>query len=155
MSLSYKHLWKVPVYCIAASWLTFNITAYIGGHFFTVTTMGTDGIPVLSADPIRVAIFNGGLFLAVLLVGRLWAFRSMTRQEIVVSAAFASAIYLILVLAQLCFPNFPIGLSIVLAYIQNWTATAASLLTKITGSLTFSVILASFSPMLFIPIGRK
>lgn len=154
MKLTCKHLWKVPVYCMAASWFTFNVTAYIGGHFFTVTTVEADGI-LLSTDPVRVAIFNGALFLAVLLMGGLWAFRAMTRREIAASAAVACAVYLLIVLAQLWLPGFPLALSIMLAYIQNWPATASSFLIKLTGTPPVSVILSSFAPLLFIPFGKK
>ena len=61
-------LWKGPVYCAVASWISFYLTAYMGGFFFTVKTVDADGIVNLSADPLRSAIFNPVLFLIVLLV---------------------------------------------------------------------------------------
>ena len=155
MKVRIQTLWKVPVYCAAASWISFYLTVYLGGFFFTVKTVGADGITQVSADPIRSAIFNAVLFLIVLLVGGLWAFRSMSKVEIAVSSAIASGIFLLIVLAQLYIPSFPISLSIRLAYIQNWTGTVSSFLLKLTDNLTVSVILSSFSPMLFILFGRK
>ena len=148
-------LWKVPVYCAVSSWISFYLTVYLGGFFFTVRTVGADGVTQLSADPVRSVIFNGVLFLLVLLVGGLWAFRSMTKAEVVVSAGIASGIYLLIVLAQLYIPNFPLSLSITMAYIQNWTGTLSSFLLKLTDNLTLSVILSSFAPLLFVPFGRK
>ena len=148
-------LWKVPVYCAISSWVSFYLTVYIGGFFFTVQTLGADGVTQVSADPIRSAIFNGVLFLLVLLVGGLWAVCSMTKAEVAVSAGIASGIYLLIVLAQLYILNFPLSLSITLAYIQNWTGTLSSFLLKLTNNLTLSVILSSFAPLLFIPFGKK
>lgn len=155
MNVRIRTLWKVPVYCVVASWISFYLTVYLGGFFFTVKTVGADGVTQVSADPIRSAIFNMALFLIVLLIGGLWAFRSMSKAEIAVSSAIASGIFLLIVLAQLYIPSFPISLSIRLAYIQNWTGTVSSLLWKLTDNLTVSVILSSFSPMLFILFGRK
>ena len=155
MKLRIQTLWKVPVYCAISSWLSFYLTVYIGGFFFTVQTLGADGVTQVSADPIRSAIFNGVLFLIVLLVGGLWAFRSMTKAEVVLSAGIASGFYLLIILAQLHILNFPLSLSITLAYIQNWTGTLSSFLLKLTNNLTLSVILSSFAPLLFIPFGKK
>ena len=155
MKMHMETLWKVPVYCAVASWISFYLTVYLGGFFFTVKTVGADGIMQVSADPMRSAIFNAVLFLIVLLVGGLWAFRSMSKAEVAVSSAIASGIYLLIVLAQLYIPGFPLSLSVTLAYIQNWTSTVSSLLLKATDNLTISVILSSFSPLLFIPFGRK
>ena len=155
MNVRIRTLWKVPVYCVVASWISFYLTVYLGGFFFTVKTVGADGVTQVSADPIRSAIFNMALFLIVLLIGGLWAFRSMSKAEIAVSSAIASGIFLLIVLAQLYIPSFPISLSIRLAYIQNWTGTVSSFLLKLTDNLTVSVILSSFSPMLFILFGQK
>ena len=155
MNVRIRTLWKVPVYCVVASWISFYLTVYLGGFFFTVKTVGADGVTQVSADLIRSAIFNMALFLIVLLIGGLWAFRSMSKAEIAVSSAIASGIFLLIVLAQLYIPSFPISLSIRLAYIQNWIGTVSSFLLKLTDNLTVSVILSSFSPMLFILFGRK
>lgn len=155
MNIRIQTLWKVPVYCAVASWISFYLTLYLGGFFFTVKTVGVDGVTQISADPIRSAVFNAAIFLIVLLVGGLWAFRFMSKAEIAVSAAIASGIYLLIVLAQLYVPNFPLSLSVTLAYIQNWPGTVSSFLMKLMGNLTISVILSSFAPLLFIPFGRK
>ena len=155
MKVRIQLLWKVPVYCVVASWISFYLTVYLGGFFFTVKTVGADGVTQVSADPIRSAIFNAALFLIVLLVGGLWVFRSMTKREIAVSSGIASGVYLLIVLSQLIIPNFPLSLSITLAYIQNWTGTLSSLLMKLTNSLTVSVVVSSFAPLMFIPFGRK
>jgi len=148
-------LWKVPVYCAVASWISFYLTAYMGGFFFTVKTVDADGIVNLSADPLRSAIFNAVLFLIIWLLGGLWVCRSMTKMEAAASAGIASGIYLLIVLAQLCMANFPLSLSVTLAYIQNWTAILSSFMLKLTDEIDLSVIVSCFAPLLFIPFGRK
>ena len=153
MKIRTRTLWKVPVFCMAASWISFYVTVYIGGFFFTAQTVQPDGSIMLSADPVRSAIFNGALFLIVLLAGGLWAFRSMTKKEISASAGIASAMYLLIVLAQLFLPGFPLSASVLLAYIQNWTAILASFLLRLTDNLPLSTILSAFAPLLFIPFG--
>lgn len=155
MQVRFNTLWKVPVFCAIASWLSFYATVYLGGHFFTVVTIGDDCSKILSADPVRSAIFNGTLFVLVLLAGGLWAFRSMTRKEIAVSAGIAAGIYLLIVLAQLYITGFPLSASVWLAKFQNWTSTASSLLFKITGNLQISALLSTLCPLLFIPFGKS
>ena len=153
MKIRMKTLWKVPVYCCVASWISFYLTVYLGRFFFVVQEEGADGVIQVSADPVRSAIFSGVLFLLVLLVGGLWAFRKMTKKEIAVSAAIASSVYLLIVLCQLMINDFPV--SLILSYIQNWISAPCSFLFSLTDNLTVSGILSSFAPLLFIPFGRK
>ena len=155
MKIRIQTLWKVPVYCAVASWISFYLTAYMGGFFFTVKTVDADGIVNLSADPLRSAIFNAVLFLIIWLLGGLWVRRSMTKMEVAASAGIASGIYLLIVLTQLCMANFPLSLSVTLAYIQNWTAILSSFMLKLTDEIDLSVIVSCFAPLLFIPFGRK
>lgn len=155
MNFRIKTLWKVPAYCAVSSWISFYLTVYIGGFFFTVQTIDADGRILLSADPVRSLIFNVVLVLAVLLVGGFWVLRSMTKAEIAVSAAIASGIYLLMVLAQLLIPEFPLEISVVLAYFQNWTGTLSSFLMKLGFELSAASVLSSFAPLLLIPFGKK
>ena len=155
MKIRVNTLWKVPVFCAVASYLSFFVTVYLGGPFYTVETPEADGAVMLSVDPVRSALFSGGLFVIVLFLGGLWAFRSMTKVEIAVSAAILSAVGLAVVLAQLYLPGFPLALSMKLAYFQHWSSNVSTLLYKSTGNFDFSVIAANFSPFLFVPFGKK
>ena len=101
-------LWRVPVFCLISSYVSFYVTAYLGGAFFVVQTVGADGVTNVSADPVRSAIFDAALFLIVLALGGLWAFRSMTRAEIAASAGIISVVYLAVVVLALAVPTFPI-----------------------------------------------
>lgn len=151
--LRIQTLWKVPVFCFVASWISFYATVYLGRFFFVVQEMGEDGVIQVSADPVRSAVFSAVLFLIVLLLGGLWAFRNMTKKEIAVSAAIMTAVYLLLDLVQILVPNY--STSLFFAYIQNWTATPASFLFSLTDNLAASAIVSSFSPLLFILFGKK
>lgn len=155
MKLRVNTLWRVPLFCLISSWISFYVTVYIGGFFFTVKSVGADCVTELSADPLRSAVFSGCLFIAILLLGGLWAFRSMTKAEIAVSAAIISSIYLAVTLAQLYMPGFPIALSAKLASVQNWTAILSSLLIKLTNNLQLSVLLSCLAPFLFVPFGKQ
>ncbi len=154
MNIRLTALWKVPVFCTIASVVSFYLTIYLGGYFFAVQTVGADGVISISADPLRSTLFHGVLFFITLLLGGLWVFRSMTKKEIALSAAILSGIYLVIVLAQLSFPSFPISLSATLAPFQNWTGFLSSMLLKLTGQFSLSVILACFAPFLFVPFGK-
>ena len=153
MKLRPRTLWRVPVFCIIASWLSYYITIY-GGFFYVVRTTGADGAVEVSVDPLRSTLFQGVLFLAILLLGGLWAFRSMTKLEIAASAALISAVYLVVILLQLYLPGFPPALSVWLAPFQNWKGILSSLLLRF---INFHLALAAsaFAPFLFVPFGRR
>ena len=153
MKLRPGTLWRVPVFCIIASWLSYYITIY-GGFLYVVRTTGADGAVEVSVDPLRSTIFQGVLFLAILLLGGLWAFRSMTKLEIAASAALISALYLVVILLQLYLPGFPPALSVWLAPFQNWKGILSSLLLRF---IHFHLALAAsaFAPFLFVPFGRR
>ena len=153
MKLRPRTLWRVPVFCIIASWLSYYITIY-GGFLYVVRTTGADGAVEVSVDPLRSTIFQGVLFLAILLLGGLWAFRSMTKLEIAASAALISAVYLVVILLQLYLPGFPPALSVWLAPFQNWKGILSSLLLRF---MNFHLALAAsaFAPFLFVPFGRR
>ena len=153
MKLRPGTLWRVPVFCIIASWLSYYITIY-GGFFYVVRTTGADGAVEVSVDPLRSTLFQGVLFLAILLLGGLWAFRSMTKLEIAASAALISAVYLVVLLLQLYLPGFPPALSVWLAPFQNWKGIFSSLLLRF---INFHLALAAsaFAPFLFVPFGRR
>ena len=153
MKLRPRTLWRVPVFCIIASWLSYYITIY-GGFLYVVRTTGADGAVEVSVDPLRSTLFQGVLFLAILLLGGLWAFRSMTKLEIAASAALISAVYLVVILLQLYLPGFPPALSVWLAPFQNSKGILSSLLLWF---MNFHLALAAsaFAPFLFVPFGRR
>ncbi len=153
MHIRLHTLWRVPVYCLISSYVSFYVTVYLGGAFFVVQTVGADGVTNVSADPVRSAIFDAVLFLIVLALGGLWAFRSMTRAEIAASAGIISVVYLAVVVLALAVPTFPIPFVVQMGMLFN--GAVSSWLLRLTDHIAFSTIAACFAPMLFIPFGRK
>ena len=82
-----KNLWKVPVLCLAGSWVGFYLSVYMQRFFFLVKTVGENGIPEISVDPVRSSIFSWVLFFLILVAGGLFLLRGMTKKEIALSAA--------------------------------------------------------------------
>ena len=153
MKLRSRTLWRVPVFCIVASWFSYYITIY-GGSLYMVRTTDVDGVVDVSVDPLRSTIFFGVLFLAVLLFGGLWAFRSMSKLEVAASAALISVVYLLVILLQLYLPGFPPALSVWLAPFQSWTGILSSLLMRLM-NFRLSAAASAFVPFLFVPFGRR
>ncbi|MCI8423182.1 MAG: hypothetical protein HFF50_06595 [Lawsonibacter sp.] len=155
MRIRRNTLWRVPVFCLAAGWITFYLSIYMG-WFFVVKTTGPDGVVDVSIDPLRSALVDITLFLLVLLVGGLWFFRSMTKAEIAFSAAILIACLLAVNgLELLLFPNFPVALGLTLAKLQNWNGTISALLYQATDQLGLSALVSSFAPLLFVPFGKS
>lgn len=153
-----KNLWRVPVLCLVGSWVAFYLTVYLGRFFFVVKTMGEDGIPVISADPVRSSIFSLVLFLLILVVGGIWFLRGMTKKEIALSAAIISGIYLILTVVQISVPMYfgNINGNALLSIFQTWPNILTKLLCQITGKVTiFFTFLCCFSPFLFVFFGKS
>lgn len=148
-------LWRVPAYFLASSWVSYYLTVYLGGFFFTVRTVGADGVTELSADPVRSALFHGAVLLLAFVAARVWALRGMTRKEIAVSAAITSGLCFVVVLVQLVVVGFPLSLSMMLAKFQNLTGIIASWLLQLTGQFEISVLASCLTPFLFVLFGRK
>lgn len=154
MKVRKRMLWKVPAFCLAASWLSYYLTIYLGHFVFVVMETGADGTVRVSVDPLRSFLFHGVLLLAIVLAGGLWFFRGMTRKEIALSAGILTAMYLAVTLAELV-PGFPLEWSVRLVPFYNWTAPLSSLLFRLTGQLTLSAVLTDFMPLLFPIFGKK
>ena len=106
-----RTLWRVPVFCLLASAVSYWLTIFPGYLFYVNRVANADGSIEVSVDPPRGTLFKIALFLLVLLLGGLWAFRSMSRREIACSAALLILPMLAIVLAQLFLPGFPLKVS--------------------------------------------
>ena len=146
-------LWRVPVFCFAAGWVSWYASIWLGRYFYVVTEMGADGIPTVSADPVRSGLFNAVLFLLLLLAGGLWLRKGMTRREIAVSAGIASAIYLLLLLGQLFLPGLLGPVTIGISKLQSWVTIPGSLLWSLLGKAANGVHVAV--PFLLVIFGRS
>lgn len=87
-----KSWWRIPLYCIVASWICFQLEIYLLVKWAIVTL--PDGS--IESDPIRGMILSALLFLAVVCVGGFLFFRKMTRKEIFFSASILAALNIVL-----------------------------------------------------------
>lgn len=150
-----RTLWRVPVFCLLASLLSYWLTVFAGPLFYVNRVANADGSIEVSVDPLRGTLFKIALFLLVLLLGGLWAFRSMTRREIACSATLLILPMLAIVLAQLWVPGFPLKVSVFLSPFYNWSGSLSSLLMQCFLPLPAATIIAQFAPLLFVPFGRR
>ena len=153
MNVRLNTLWRVPVFYLCASWISFYLTVYLGS-FYLVKTTGADGVTEVSIDPIRSAILDLVLLLAVLLLGGLWACRGMTKMEIFLSAAILVAVYVIINLLEIFF-DVPVSLSLTLAKFQNINGMISSFLFRLTDQLELSVLISDLTPFLFLLFGKR
>lgn len=86
-----KSCWKVPLYCMAASWICYQVKIRIGTWAIVTLPDGS-----VSFDNTRWAIMCAVLFLAVVCLGGLLFFHKMTRREIFISASVLVALNLVL-----------------------------------------------------------
>lgn len=153
-----KNLWRVPVLCLAGSWVGFYLTVYLGQFFFVVKTVGEDGNMIVSADPVRSLIFSLVLFFLILVIGGLFLLWGMTKKEIALSAAIISGVYLILTVVQINFQLYfgNINGNALLSIFQTWPNTLTKILCQITGNATILfTFLCCFSPFLFVFFGKS
>jgi len=149
MKIRPKQLWKVPVFCIVCGFVCLFLTLSIGGFFFREKTVMEDGITKLSINGTRSAIWSGFLFAAGLLAGGLWAFRSMTKAELALSAAIITAVYCVLYAMHLP------GVSTLYMGFTGWITNLYTVLHQLTKQSDLSQWLSCLAPLLFIPFGKK
>lgn len=88
----FRSWWKVPLYCIAASWVCFQLEVRLLGRWALVTL--PDGS--ISSDNARWMIMSALLFLAVVCIGGFLFFRKMTRKELFGSASVMVVLNIVL-----------------------------------------------------------
>lgn len=156
-------LWRVPVYVLAANYLCSVLILCGAVSFYTVRYTGADGAVSLYVDPIRRAIFSGGLSLAVLLLGGLLFFRHMTKREIALSVVLLDGIKLaisvvsnlwLVPLLEIPFPGPFQNLGLSLLAFMELDGTLASILSQFTQSLIPYYALSALIPLLFVLFGR-
>ena len=154
MNIRKNTLWKVPLFCVIAGVIAFNAIVYLLGQFMIVTL--PDG--TVTSDNSRLLIISGAIFIVTLIVGGMVFFRNMTRKEIFFSASIIVAISLILVLTQWAF-NLTTGPGAVFfmyaSQIFEWSSIVPQLLYRVGGNPWIGAFVASLTPYLFIPFGKK
>ena len=125
MKVRLGQLWKVPVFCIAAGYISFYV------YVFLVSRFGVKVLPdgSYTTNQFVTTVFSILLFAASLFGGNR-LFRSMTRKEIFLSATILVVFHLIVQTLQLLTDsygfNFSIGLY--MTYANEWCRILSSLL---------------------------
>ena len=155
MKMRRRTLWRVPVYCVIASILSYYMTIALSFLYIdTDVSVDAEGAIETMINPVRSATMDGTIFLAVVLVVGFWFFRSMTRKEIAISAAIMSAIYLVFAIWEIWLPT-PFPLWLVIIQIQDWISHLSSVLIWLTESLLLPcTFLSCFAPFLFVLFGK-
>lgn len=146
-------VWTVPLFCIAASLLTFFLIVYGVGRFAVITL--PDGTVTSSVG--RELLIYGCVFAAGLIIGGFYLFAKLTRKEIRVSATIMVVYQLVIILLQeLPIPSGRMALTLsFLGMAGEWYSFVPMLLYRVTGSTIVSAVLGAFTPYVFLLFGKK
>lgn len=143
-----KSWWKVPLYCVIASWLCFQIeTRFLARFTFKKLPDGT-----ITVSNTRWMIMSGIVFIIVLVVGGRIFFHKMPYKELFCSASILVALNIILgVLSykrQGVFWIYWIKCS-------EWSSIITQILHRIHVNQWISAAISWMSPYLFVFFGKK
>ena len=124
-----KSWWKVPVYCIVASWISFKLKVRIGSSF--AVSKLSDG--TVSIDDTRWMIMSGVIFLVTLIIGGLLFYRRMKKHEVFCSASVMVIFNIVGGLIAYFFQRTSLGSSFAVFYseINEWSGFVSQLVYKI------------------------
>lgn len=140
-----KFWWKVPVYCIIAGWLCFQLMFNVLGCFAIMPL--ADG--TITSDNTRWMILSGLAFAAVLAIGGFIFFRSMSKKEIFYSASVMVVLNVILGLITYRINGFIFFLEI-----SEWHSFVSQILYKLNVNDWVNAGIRCMTPYLFIPFGK-
>lgn len=147
-----KSWWKIPVYCMVASWICFQLETRFLGRWTVVTL--PDGS--ITTDGTRWLIMTAVLFVAVVCIGGLLFFRKMTRRELFYSASALAALNVVMgVLLSLgLIPS--ISFSILWSELTEWDAVFSQIFIQLGlhgwASTVFCLLVP---PYVFLLFGKK
>ena len=143
-----KVWWKVPLYCAAAGWISFQLMVHLLGKLAIVTL--PDG--TITSNNTIWMVLSGCVFVAVVLVGGFAFFRKMTRREIFLSATIMVALNAFMgILSQINVQAYPMFW----LYVTEWSSFVSQLLFRLGLNEWISAIIVWAMPYVFIPFGRK
>ena len=143
-----KTWWKVPLYCIVASWVSFQLETILGR--WTLVTL-PDGS--LTTDFTRWRIVEAVLLAAIVCVGGFLFFRRMTRKEIFFSA---SVLVVFNVAAGFITSQMQPVASVYFGWMTGWSGVVSSLLFSLTQKPWLaSIVQWVLPPYIFGLFGRK
>lgn len=144
-----KSWWKVSLYCIAASWICFQLEIRLLGRWAIVTL--PDGS--VTSDRTRWMVMSAALFLVIVCIGGFCFFRKMTRREIFCSASVLVAFNIVFGLIAYKMQGTAAWY---FAEFTEWTTFLSSLLFQVTQNTWISAVVCwILPPYLFVLFGRR
>ena len=152
MKVRIGQLWKVPVFCVAAGYVTFYV------YVFLVSRFGVKVLPdgSYTANQLMTTVFSILLFGASLFISHR-TFRNMSRKEVFLSATILVVFHLILQTLRLLTSNYNLDFSIGLymTYANEWCRILSSLLHSLTKNIWIGAFAVCFAPYLFVLMKKK
>ena len=144
-----KSWWKVPLYCIVASWICFQLEVRFLGRWTIVTL--PDGS--ISTDSTRWLILNIVLFIIVVTIGGFFFFRKMTHKELFFSASVLVVLNIVFGLIAYKMQGM---FSLYFAELTEWDNFISNLLVQVTQNVWISAVIDwILPPYIFVLFGRK
>lgn len=155
MELRKNMLWMGVLYFPIASLISGYICLALSSFYIHRVT-NADGTLSAVTDSAQEGLVNGGLLLAVLLIGGLVFFRTMTRKEIARSIGILSAIEIVIVLLDQLAPSLTSFLFIgPLWMLFSLFNMVAGYIAQVLPAPVLPALIAAFTPMLFVLFGKK
>jgi hypothetical protein len=147
-----KSWWKVPLYCIAASRISFRLKVRIGAAF--AISRLPDG--TVSIDNTRWMVMSGVVFVVFLLLGGL-LFRKMSRQEVFYSASVMVVFNVIGGLISYFFQRTALGSSFAVFYseLHEWSGFVSQFVYDIGLNQWIGAVIVWAVPYLFVFFGKR
>lgn len=147
-----KSWWKVPLYCMAASWICFQLEVRLLGRWAIVTL--PDGS--MSSDPTRRMILSAVLFLAVVCIGGFLFFRKMTRKEIFYSASVLVALNVLLGIFTYATQYTFTAFTVFWAELTEWDSICSRILFQLGLNEWLSAVITwVLPPYIYLLFGKK
>lgn len=145
-----RNWWKVPLYCLIASWICFQLEVRLLLRFAIVTL--PDGS--ISSDSTRSLIVFALVFMAVLLIGGLAFFRKISRRELLVSALVMVVLNAVVTLIAYKVQRM---FALYWSEFTEWSIFIPQLLYKLgmEPDNLLAGVLSWLAPLLFVPFGKK
>ena len=146
-----KSWWKVPLYCMAASWICFQLEIRYLGRWAIITL--PDG--AITSDNTRWLIMSAVLFLVVC-VGGFLLFRKMTRKEILYSASVLVALNIVLGILTYVTQHTFTALPILWSELTEWDSVFSQILYRLGLNEWLSAVITwVLPPYVFLLFAKK
>jgi hypothetical protein len=147
-----KSWWKVPLYCVVASWICFQLEVRLLGRWAIVTL--PDGS--ISSDNTRWMIMPAVLFLAIVCIGGFLFFRKMTHKEIFCSASVLVALNIVLGIFTYVTQHTFTYFTLLWSELTEWDSVLSQILSQLgLNEWLSAVIIWVLSPYVFLLFGKK